>query len=150
MREAAALARQFPQARIVLTGDAPNELAVAREHGLQQVVVHEARARNTFENARNVASLIAPQLGERWLLVTSAVHMPRAIGSFRKAGLNVEPWPVYDLPANATMSWPIIRHELLGLAAYRLLGRTGTLLPGPDADATKVEAIGTAQPVATR
>src|SRR6266478_6390205 len=36
----------------------------------------------------------SPSLVRRWLLVTSAYHMPRAIGVFRKAGFPVEPYPV--------------------------------------------------------
>ena len=35
-----------------------------------------------------------PKSGERWLLVTSAYHMPRSVGLFRKAGFAVEPYPV--------------------------------------------------------
>jgi uncharacterized SAM-binding protein YcdF (DUF218 family) len=35
-----------------------------------------------------------PKPGERWLLVTSAAHMPRAIGCFRRAGFAVEACPV--------------------------------------------------------
>jgi uncharacterized SAM-binding protein YcdF (DUF218 family) len=38
--------------------------------------------------------LAAPKPGERWLLVTSAYHMPRAVGLFRKVGFAVEPYPV--------------------------------------------------------
>ena len=35
---------------------------------------------------RVLAMLADPKPGERWLLVTSAFHMPRAIGTFRAAG----------------------------------------------------------------
>ena len=36
-----------------------------------------------------------PQPGERWLLVTSATHMPRSMGIFRQAGFNVMAWPAH-------------------------------------------------------
>jgi DUF218 domain len=39
-------------------------------------------------------AIVEPKRGDRWLLVTSAYHMPRAIGVFRKAGFPVEPYPV--------------------------------------------------------
>ena len=45
-------------------------------------VLLEDRARNTYENAVFSKQLMKPKPGERWLLVTSAVHMPRAIGCF--------------------------------------------------------------------
>ena len=38
--------------------------------------------------------LAAPKLGERWLLVTSAYHMPRSFAVFRRAGFEVEAYPV--------------------------------------------------------
>ena len=54
----------------------------------------ERRSRNTQENAEFSKAIAAPKPGERWLLVTSAYHMPRSVGLFRKAGFAVEPYPV--------------------------------------------------------
>ena len=75
--------------------------------------------------------------GERWLLVTSAYHMPRSVGIFRKAGFAVEPYPVdwrtggradllsiFDL-CHVT-GWTrveIAMREWMGLAAYRIIGQ---------------------------
>jgi uncharacterized SAM-binding protein YcdF (DUF218 family) len=56
-------------------------------------VILEERSRNTVENAVFSKAIIKPKRGERWLLVTSAYHMPRAIGVFRKAGFPIEPYP---------------------------------------------------------
>ena len=54
----------------------------------------ERNSRNTLENAEFSKAMAAPKAGERWLLVTSAFHMPRSVGLFRKAGFDVEPYPV--------------------------------------------------------
>ena len=54
----------------------------------------ERRSRNTQENAEFSKAIANPKDGERWLLVTSAFHMPRSVGLFRKAGFAVEPYPV--------------------------------------------------------
>src|SRR4029079_5186358 len=54
----------------------------------------ENASRNTFENATMTKALVQPEPGQRWLLVTSAFHMPRAVGCFRRAGFAVEPYPV--------------------------------------------------------
>lgn len=54
----------------------------------------DRRARNTQENAEFAKAIAAQKNGERWLLVTSAYHMPRSVGLFRKVGFAVEPYPV--------------------------------------------------------
>ena len=86
-------------------------------------------------------------VGERWLLVTSAFHMPRSMGIFRKAGFDVEAYPVdwrmgtrEDLFAFTNMSLDglgrtdVAVREWIGLVVYRLAGRTSDLLPGPAKD----------------
>lgn len=54
-------------------------------------VEYEEKSRNTAENATFAKEVLKPKPGDRWLLVTSAFHMPRAVGSFRKAGFDVIP-----------------------------------------------------------
>ena len=107
LTEAAAVARRFPQAKIVLTGGGV-ELVSAPTIGADAaaLVMHdlgigddgrlllEREARNTWENAVKTKALVNPKPRERWLLVTSAWHMPRAMGAFHRAGFPVEPWPV--------------------------------------------------------
>jgi uncharacterized SAM-binding protein YcdF (DUF218 family) len=92
--------------------------------------------------------LVKPKPGERWLLVTSAWHMPRAIGCFRRAGFKVEAYPV-DRPArpiaeellpSRTLAGGLHQtdqaiHEWIGLGAYWVTDRTSELLPGPAAAA---------------
>jgi uncharacterized SAM-binding protein YcdF (DUF218 family) len=106
-------------------------------------IVFERNSRNTWENAVDARALAAPQPGETWLLVTSAFHMPRAVGCFRRAGWTVTPFPV-DYRADPA-EWPsllrpparrfaelgLATRETLGLVAYRLLGYTDALWPGP-------------------
>ena len=103
----AALARRYPMARIVYSGgnanlvsddtgeEADYVVALFESLGMSRDrLILERRARNTFENAEFSKVLGEPKRGERWLLVTSANHMPRSVGLFRKAGFAVEPYPV--------------------------------------------------------
>ena len=94
-------------------------------------VIFEDESRNTHGNAVFSKFALAPEPGQRWLLVTSAAHMPRAIGAFRKAGFPVEPWPVHDTVPSTHSLLAVARHEWLGLLAYWVAGRTSELFPGP-------------------
>src|SRR5215472_3201716 len=88
----AELARKYPAARIiysggnarlVLTGAIEADYAVGLLESLgvpRARIETEGKSRNTIENAQFSKELAAPKPGERWLLVTSAFHMPRAIG----------------------------------------------------------------------
>ena len=103
--ETAVLARRYPGGEFVVSGGdgslvldgegdadtAPRllgALGVARER-----LILENKSRNTYENAVFTKRLVQPKPGETWLLVTSAFHMPRSMGLFRKAGFAVVPWP---------------------------------------------------------
>ena len=103
---AAALAHRYPKARIVFSGGSANlisddsakeadyALSVFESLGIaRDRLTMERRSRNTQENAEFSKALASPKAGERWLLVTSAFHMPRSVGVFRKAGFGVEPYP---------------------------------------------------------
>lgn len=149
---AAELARRYPNAAIVISGgpkeaDGSSEASVSAAL-LQAMGVSAARIRiedrslSTAENARLTAALIAGARSERWALVTSAFHMPRAIGAFRKAGVNVIAAPcnyrTYGRPgflafraSDALALTDIAAKEYLGLIAYYASGRTSAILPGP-------------------
>ena len=156
MTEAVALAWRYPAARVVFTGGSPNplgdamtEAAVATrvfsDLGLPRGrVLLESEARNTHENATLSRVIAAPRPGETWLLITSASHMPRAMGVFRGAGWNeIIAWPVnystgvshlsgYDMPFPARLGqaeWAL--REYIGLLAYWLMGRSPALFPAP-------------------
>lgn len=153
-----ALARRYPSARIVYSGGDPGVLsagagAVEAEWAAQLVdrlglprerVLLELRSRNTADNASFTKEMVAPKAGERWLLVTSAAHMPRAIGAFRRVGFPVEAHPVDWRTRgreDATMWFAIFSaglartdtavHEWLGLLAYWISGRSSALFPSP-------------------
>lgn len=151
------LAERYPKAKLVysggsgaLWGDQPKEADAAR-HLLSSIgfdvgrVVFESRSRNTVENALFSKELVSPLPGENWVLVTSALHVPRAVGVFRKAGWPVIAYPVdylYDhsLPLSADIRkdpvggyWDLSgpAHEWAGLVYYYLLGRIDAILPAP-------------------
>jgi uncharacterized SAM-binding protein YcdF (DUF218 family) len=155
---AAALAHRYPNARVVFSGGSANLLSNdAREADYASAVfeslgiaksrlIMERRSRNTQENAEFSKALVAPKDGERWLLVTSAFHMPRSIGLFRKAGFPVEPYPVdwrvggredfftfADITVDGLVRVDVAVREWIGLAAYRLTGKIDELLPAPAA-----------------
>ncbi|HLO75725.1 MAG TPA: YdcF family protein, partial [Magnetospirillum sp.] len=103
------LARRFPQARVIYTGgsgsavrqdakDAPVAQALLESIGVDRGrVIFEAESRNTWENAELSRAMVRPAPEETWLLVTSAIHMPRSVGVFRAAG-----WPVTAYPVDYT------------------------------------------------
>lgn len=153
--ELMALARRYPEARILFTGGeaAVNPIGSTEAEAARRLfarigfdparVTFEDRSRNTWENAFYSKQLADPKEGQTWLLVTSAEHMPRSIGCFRRAGFPVLPVPV-DYHTRATRSEPLTVQfaanlkqfdaavrEWTGLLAYRLLGRTDAFFPGP-------------------
>lgn len=146
---AAVLARRFPDTRIVFSGYLEGAFAeqILQDLGVSPSrIMLERRSRNTAENAAFTKALVQPKPGERWLLVTSAIHMPRAVGAFRKAGFAVEAAPVDYQTADWWSLWRIpdtfmggidhtdyAVHEWLGLAGYWLSGRSSALFPRPDA-----------------
>ena len=131
IREAGRIARRYPHLTVAISGaGAPDH--VRRLLGADidaRRIQMETRSQTTSENARFTSDLLNPAPGERWLLVTSATHMPRAIGTFRKSGMTVMAWPIRDTPADRQSRVAIAQHEWLGLIGYRLLGRCSALFP---------------------
>lgn len=149
--EAARLARKHPSAKLIVAGGpefgpGQSEAAAARglliELGVEPTRIElEVHSRNTFENAVNAKQIAAPRPGEHWLLVTSAFHMPRAMGCFRAVGFPVSAFPVdYEYGAEAMPRFDLFDglselkyavHEYTGLIVYRLSGKTQAFFPGP-------------------
>ncbi|MGD9829353.1 MAG: YdcF family protein [Hyphomicrobiaceae bacterium] len=157
------LARRFPKAKLVFTGGTGSVIykrkSAAAEVGRfferagisPERIVLEDRSRNTHENAVFTHRLLKPKPGERWLLVTSAFHMPRSMGCFRSAGFEVEAYPVDFRTTGGPELWRLFDsipeglrrvdfavREWLGLVAYYVTGRTRELFPAPRAAAGRV------------
>lgn len=148
-----ALARRYPQARLVFTGGSGSLVNQAYKEaewaktlfarqGLDSAeVIFEDHSRNTHENAAYSKKLAGPRPDESWLLITTAWHMPRAVGVFCEAGFPVIAYPVdhWTLPGNLLrVEWDFAEnfnelenalHEWVGLLVYRLTGKTTELLP---------------------
>lgn len=153
MTQAVLLARRFPHAALIFTGgsghlggeaegaaEADAAERFFREEGLApERLVFERRSRNTYENAVLTRDLVRPQAGQRWLLVTSAFHMPRSMGVFRRAGFDVIAYPTDyrtfgdarddRLVDDGFRAFEIALREYIGLAAYWATGKTDALFP---------------------
>ncbi len=134
--EAVRLARQYPNAKLVVTGAPAEDVAYVQSQGFaKDRLLIEPRAKTTFENALFSRQLLAPDGRQKWLIVTSAVHMPRAVGSFREAGFSVLPWPVFEQQTGTVGTIQTSRatlHEVFGLLEYWVLGRIGSPFPAPN------------------
>ena len=77
----------------------------------------------------------APKQSETWVLVTSAHHMPRAMGAFRAVGFPVEADPVDFQSSRADIGGReqavLALREYLALFVYFLSGQSNELLPSP-------------------
>ena len=147
------LAKRFPKAKLVFTGGSSSltqswvREADKVEDLLKNIgfntdrVVFERNARNTYENGVNLHTLLRPKPQERWVLITSAVHMPRAIAVFHKLNWYPIPYPVdfrtrgkghwhwtFNMK-NGLQSFDLGFREWLGLFFYKILGRTKNYLP---------------------
>lgn len=152
----AALARRYPSARIIISGgqgdgtgpdrpeaDVTADLLEAWGISRSRMVLERA-SRNTRENAVMSYDIVEPARTDRWILVTSAFHMPRAIGCFRAAGwTGLTGYPVdyrgfRDAPLlggqTAAQGLELLDgavKEWIGLAAYRFGGYTDAVFPAP-------------------
>jgi uncharacterized SAM-binding protein YcdF (DUF218 family) len=156
MTAAAALSRLYPEALLVFSGgsgalldDSVKEAEDAHklwsELGVpENRMIFEEQSRNTYENAVFTQKLVHPQKDEKWLLVTSAFHMPRSIGIFRALGMNPLAYPVdyrtdgdsqdFRPPGDGSLAIRNVEtalREWIGLVAYRLTGKTDALFPAP-------------------
>jgi uncharacterized SAM-binding protein YcdF (DUF218 family) len=150
------LAHRHPEARLVVVGGPFRDPVSGRldQSGVARMLLagsgldprrvsFETRATDTCDSAASVEALVRPAAGDAWVLVTSAVHLPRSVGCFRAAGWEVIPlgadrqvvpgdWNVGTFRAAENLALlDLALHEWLGLAYYRAVGRIGTLFPGP-------------------
>lgn len=160
----AALAHRYPEARVIYSGGGseftpdttPEATLVEKTIGTLDVaparIEYERRSLNTFENAVYSRQVAQPRPGETWLLVTSAFHMPRSVGVFRKAGFEVASYPVdfrtagpqsmlrpFGFVGEGLRRMDIATKEWIGLVAYYVAGKTDALFPGPRDAATATQ-----------
>lgn len=145
------LARKFPDAQVIAAGGSGSlkglvvklkgaESTVAGRFFIDQGLdparlVMENRSRTTAENARLTLDRLKPTATQRFVLVTSAYHMPRAMRSFESAGWqNLTAWPVDYRSSrfSAGIGWNFANNlnllnkgvkEWVGRIAYKILGR---------------------------
>lgn len=150
------LGRRFPAAPIIYAGGYGGmatvhkvEAAFARDMldtlGFDTTRVRfDERSRNTIENEVEARALAGGDIASRpWVLVTGAMHMPRAVAVFRKAGWKVIPWPVGPSTAAPGAPWEPLNlgdtlvvstqaaREWVGLFAYYFAGHSERVLPLP-------------------
>ncbi len=152
------LATRYPNAPIIFTGGSGSlqlQNQSEKEGGLARQlltaldiapgrIMIESDSRNTYENFRNVHPLL-PNPDGHYLLITSAFHMPRAVGIANKQGINVIAYPVdfrsnsdeyrkidldfFDHLKSLEPAWK----EWIGLTAYYWTGKSSDWFPKPKA-----------------
>ena len=150
--QTAALALKYPNLPIIYSGGYPPDPKEFKEHVVAKVFFKNAgidlskirfdkNSYNTHSNAIESRALIKESERENWLLVTSAFHMPRSVGTFQRAGINVQPYPVdyrtnlkYDGFFKLQFSENFKRfdmaiHEYIGLFAYFITDRSNKIFP---------------------
>ena len=153
-----ALARHYPQAQLLFSGgsgaltaqslkETEQIPALLQEAGLgARAITLEEQSRNTYENVLFSKALAAPQPQQRWLLITSAAHMPRSVGIFCAQHWSVLPYPV-DYRSDRERLWRVelrfaehlqdlrdASREWIGLLAYYLTGKTASFLPSQSSE----------------
>lgn len=147
-----ALMLRYPDLKVIYTGGTGSLIRpeyraadVAKrwltEQGLAGQLIVERDSRNTHQNAlysREIIAELGAEADGQWLLITSAFHMPRSVGVFRQAGIDVLPYPV-DFRVSKNRWRPNLNqnmHDLntavrewIGLVAYHYTDRTDELLP---------------------
>jgi len=92
-------------------------------------IVVEDKSLNTHDNATGVGALLGER-GKTIALVTSWLHMPRAVGAFRAAGMNVcpVPSPAVEHTSEGFLNFRNgdrtvrVLNEYAGIVGYRLMG----------------------------
>lgn len=153
--EAIVLLNKHPEAKLIISGGSGSLIqddALKEPDFLKRLaeglgisshrIIIEKKSRNTHESAVETAKIIKSRDNGKWVLVTSAFHMPRSMGVFRKADINPIPYPV-DFKTSLTVSTNYLQfprisnlgifnlalHEGIGLLSYWLMDYTDTLFP---------------------
>jgi uncharacterized SAM-binding protein YcdF (DUF218 family) len=149
MIEAVRLAQQYPDLPVIFSGGNDDIFPSSKLEPEAQLARRffegfnitpprlrlENRSRNTFENAAFTAKLMQPRLDQRWVLVTSAFHMPRARALFEAQGFHVIPrpgdfrtngsqdlWQIFGKPSDGLRRLDMAAKEWVGLLVSWLGG----------------------------
>ena len=149
MVEAVRLAQQYPDLPVIFSGgsgelirnsDDESEAELARRFFASFKIMpprlrFEDRSRNTRENAVFTAKLLQPQRDQRWVLVTSASHMPRAKALFEAQGFRIisrpgdfrisgprDLWQIFGKPSDGLHRLDVVSKEWAGLLMSWLRG----------------------------
>jgi uncharacterized SAM-binding protein YcdF (DUF218 family) len=155
LTETVRIAHLRPMTKIVFTGGVGDLFggaeagAAIRQYFMDagispERIIIENASRDTYENAVLTRRMLNPTQQDCWLLLTSAYHLPRAVGAFRQVGFNVIPYPVDFRTRDAgdllrppgSVAAGLQRADLaikewIGLIAYRIAGRSSALFPAP-------------------
>lgn len=130
------LAKQYNKAKVIIVGagrfgpgNGPYEAMIAAGVAPERVMI-ETRSTNTFENALYSMELLTPSPNDNWILITSAYHMPRAVGVFRKAGFQIEAFPVDEGPSDDGGRAAVAFKEIRALIYFWALARSSSVFPG--------------------
>lgn len=152
------LAKKFPDVKVIYTSgtgrleeDAMRSADIAGDFILQNGIdksriILERNSRNTFENVEFTKKILGREATNgKYVVITSAFHMPRTIGIFRAQGVKVIPYPVdyrtinndklvdpSRSPMDNFVNMSIALREWSGLVSYYLIGRTRQIFPGKD------------------
>ncbi len=148
MIEAVRLAQQHPDLPVIFSGGKGELIPSSEEieaesarrffEGFKIIPPRlrlEDRSRNTLENAVFTAKLLQPQRDQRWVLVTSAFHMPRARALFEAQGFRIIPrpgdfrivgpqdsWQIFGKPSDGLHRLDLVAKEWVGLLVSWLRG----------------------------
>jgi len=142
--QAFSLYQQGKIKRILITGGSYGKSEAAAVYDALKAIgvpdsalLAETRSRNTHENAVFTAEMIDENhCGATCLLITSAVHIKRSLGCFRKAGLNPDTFPANHISRHdkvywaewlrpepdAMRFWDRLINEWVGIVVYKIKG----------------------------
>jgi len=96
-------------------------------------LVLENESLNTYQNARNVASIVQPERDETLVLITSAYHMQRSLLAFHAFGLDTQaftsnvrrPEATFFPRSHGFIDAETALHELVGIVRFRVYRSLG-------------------------
>jgi len=150
--ESITLIKKYTEATIIFTGGSGSihnpkmdHARIAKQFFVQvgldtDKMIFENKSRNTYENILYSKNIVKPKKNEKWIVITSAFHMNRAIFIGEKNDWALIPYAVDFFQPKKFKYRPNLSllnnfnqmqrgsHEWIGLMAYYLMGRTSRIL----------------------